>query len=70
MDHIFLTAEQLTPENLAICDLGEKKSQAGAAYTFIKNGRSLSAFCQWLRADRDFDRAVNTAGKPRWSDAY
>jgi hypothetical protein len=54
---IVLDQKYWTAENEAIAKLAARHGVEGAGWTFIKKGRSLREFQEWLRWNRQFNRA-------------
>jgi hypothetical protein len=57
-DSLAIEARYLTTENREILRIAQNNGCLGIAHVFIKNGRSLQDFTDWLRAERMYDRAI------------
>jgi hypothetical protein len=69
---LFLDLQQYSdPESQRIAELAAKHDELGAAWTFIRNRRSLAEFRAYLKVDRVLSRILKRRrGESRWADAY
>jgi hypothetical protein len=56
-DGLCIEERYVTDENRQILEIARRNGCLGAANTFIRNKRSLDEFREWLRWNRQFDRA-------------
>jgi hypothetical protein len=70
--NLFLDLQQYSdPESQQIAVLAAKRDELGAAWSFIRNRRSLADFKAYLKGDRQLCRILKQRrGEPHWSDPY
>jgi hypothetical protein len=56
----------LTDENRQILEIAQRNGCLGVANTFIRNGRSLQEFVEWLRCEREFNGAYRRGLVGSW----
>jgi hypothetical protein len=58
-DGLCIEERYLTDENREILEIAQRNGCLGCAHTFIRNGRSLQEFVEWLRCERAYNRALS-----------
>jgi hypothetical protein len=65
---LFVEEKYMTAENRQILELAARHGVLGQGWAHVKHGRRLQDFRDWLRWNRQFDRAYRRRLTGSWFD--